>query len=144
MSERVLVVLGGSITGLAVVRNAARSGYAVVLVAESNEIALFSRFGRKLVCGPECDQDALRLLADIGNSTSASLLATSDAWLRFIQRNKVALDESCVQILHPGEESLAVCLDKTKFSDWCAEYDIPSPRSFSARSPCRQVTISIL
>jgi len=133
MSGTDLVILGGSITGLAVLRQAARSGYSAILVSEPNEIGSLSHFGRKLVCGPD-DEVALRALNDICQAAPANLIATSDVWLRFIQRNDVALRETFAQVLHPDETVLGTCLDKSRFSAWCADHGIPSPRHFAASS----------
>jgi len=136
MSSSELVILGGSITGLAVLRQAARSGYSAVLVSEPNEVASFSRFGRKLVCHPDRDhdQETLRALQTVGSSTPACLIATSDSWLRFIRRNETRVREVFAQVLHPDAEILDICVDKTRFSAWCAANGVASPLCYAAVS----------
>jgi predicted ATP-grasp superfamily ATP-dependent carboligase len=136
MSRSEMVILGGSITGLAVLRQAARSGYSPVLVSEPDDVAGFSRFGRKLVGRPDgdCDEATLRALQDIGVATTASLIATSDAWLRFIRRNELILRERFALILHPESDTLDTCVDKIRFSVWCADHRVPSPLCYSAVS----------
>jgi len=130
VSKPALVILGGSVTGLAVLRHAARKGFEPILVSEPQEVAAFSRFGIKLVSHPDDDSQTLRKLRQLSLSAGSGLIATSDAWLDFIRRNDHALREQFGNVLHPGSDALDICLDKLRFSAWCSEQNIPTPAGY--------------
>jgi predicted ATP-grasp superfamily ATP-dependent carboligase len=60
----------------------------------------------------------------------SALLATSDVWLRSIVAHRETLCANGMDILHPSNESLEICLDKRRFAAWCAEAWLPAPRPY--------------
>lgn len=123
-----LVILGTSVTALAVARNAADLGMHPVLVDTANGIAAGTRRAEVRLfpgAGPDVLLGALAVAAA---GREAWLIATSDAWLRFIVQHRDTLQRHFGEILHPANESLAVCLDKARFAQWCAAQGLPLPR----------------
>jgi len=79
----------------------------------------------------------LKQLAQFAEGTPAWLIATSDAWLRFVSRYRETLQQQFSEILHPDNASLAICLDKADFARWCTAQCLPVPRSYD---PARMLT----
>jgi predicted ATP-grasp superfamily ATP-dependent carboligase len=125
-------------------RQAARSEFEAVLVALPSELASHSRYGRKLNAAAEDDRAAWEELNRIEMPERYSVVATSDAWLRFVQRNRNALDQRFAQVLHPDGETLDFLLDKAAFADWCEKNDIPAPRRYSVPEISRAKTVVML
>jgi predicted ATP-grasp superfamily ATP-dependent carboligase len=69
-------------------------------------------------------------VAVAGAGGRAWLIATSDAWLRFIARYRPQLEQRFESILHPRNEILKICLGKGAFADWCVARGLPTPRRF--------------
>ena len=127
---RYLVILGGGLTALAVVRAAHRLGVTPVVVAGPEEIATTSRLARVVGLPGRRQSDVVDLLARIGRLAPSALIATSDAWLRFIAANRPQLDLAFRRILHPANDALEVCLSKEKFGAWCEAHALPVPARY--------------
>ena len=67
------------------------------------------------------------------------LIATSDAWLRFLVAHRTILERHFEAILHPCNRALAICLEKGRFARWCVENGIPTPAGYSVESVERDV-----
>src|SRR4029450_1976589 len=61
------------------------------------------------------------------------LIATSDAWLRFVIAYRDMLERSFDEILHPSNEALAICLEKERFAQWCVAHGRPVPLTWELR-----------
>lgn len=127
------VILGTSITGLAVARNASDLGLDPVLVDDEAGIAAKTRAAKVRIFPGSDDDRIIRALARRAADGPCCLIATSDKWLRFIARNRAALERDFHRILHPSNDVLEVCLDKRKFADFCARTGFRSPRTFNLR-----------
>lgn len=139
-AARQLVVLGSSITALAVVRSAHALGMSPLLFDTRREIAAATRLARlEIHPGIPRSEIAERLIA-IGREAPSALISTSDSWLRFIAAHRRALEQAYVRILHPGNHTLAICLDKEKFAAWCERHGLPAPRRYTASSHLRPRT----
>lgn len=122
-----LVILGGGLTALAVIRNAHRIGLSAFLVTDRPDIAGKSSLGRAIAVGHPSSDEALSVLTALTDAGSGYLVATSDAWLRFVVEHRAILDARYARVLHPDNDVLRICLDKSMFSRWCAQYGIPTP-----------------
>jgi predicted ATP-grasp superfamily ATP-dependent carboligase len=132
-----LVILGTSVTALAVARNAADLGMRPLVIDTANDIAASTRRAEvRLLANAEPDE-VLEHLAQAAKGTHAWLIATSDAWLRFVSRYRQPLERQFDEILHPGNSSLAICLNKAEFARWCIAQSLPVPRSYD---PARVLT----
>ena len=132
-----LIILGSSVTSLAVARNAADLGMRPVVMDTVNDIATSTRRAEVwLLPGAQPDV-LLKQLAQFAEGRPAWLIATSDAWLRFVSRYRETLQQQFSEILHPDNASLAICLDKADFARWCTAQCLPVPRSYD---PARMLT----
>ncbi|HUF80583.1 MAG TPA: hypothetical protein VMN03_05550 [Burkholderiales bacterium] len=127
---RRLVILGSGVTALAVVRSAHRMGVIPVLVDGKRGIATASRLARVAVLPGRRQGDVMELLASIGRIEPAALIATSDAWVRFVAACRPQLDLAYRRVLHPPNRALDVCLSKEKFGAWCAAHALPAPARY--------------
>lgn len=121
-----LVILGSSITALAVARDAHAHGLRPVVVDRRRGIASRSRW---VDCVPVADLDDDATLASLHGCAGpdAALVASADQWLRFVVEHRPALDAAFGRVLHPPNTMLQVCLHKGRFAIWCRGNDLPTP-----------------
>lgn len=125
-----LVVLGSTLTALAVVRNATALGMRPLVFDTAAGIATTTRCARIEAHAGMAPDEVVNRLVTAGARETAWLVATSDAWLRFIVTHRATLERSFARILHPGNDVLAICLGKKRFGDWCREHGLPVPKEF--------------
>ena len=125
-----LVVLGSTITALAVARNAAALGMRPVIVDTSSGIATSTRIAQVEIWEGLAKKELCSRLAGVAERGRAWLIATSDAWLRFVIAYRDMLQRTFDEILHPDNEALAICLEKERFAQWCVAHGRPVPRTW--------------
>src|SRR5262249_46187067 len=130
MKPDTLVILGSTITALAVARHAWRLGLAAVIFDRSPGIACSSRIARHHVHDDADEALSLQRLFSLADSR-LYLIATEDYWLRFIVKHRPALSAAFDRVLHPTNVVLELCLDKKKFAEWCQSQQLPSPALWS-------------
>ena len=126
-----IVVLGSTLTALALVRSVHRLGLKVHVLDTVSGIAMKSRYPEKTVFQQGTDSSILNVLKKAGGPNSA-LIADSDRWLRFLLRYAVQINDIFGKVLHPGVDILALCLDKVEFLSWCRAKGLPAPRLYDA------------
>lgn len=124
---RRLVVLGSSITALAIAREAHGLGLQPVVVDVADGIAHQSSLVQTPRFRAGSETENLRQLCELGG-TDACLISTADLWISFLRRNRDALERAFLAILHPPNESLDICLSKTAFADWCLMNQLRTPK----------------
>jgi len=122
-----VVILGGSITALAVAREAHGLGLDPVVVDPAPGVAHRSSLAKIVRFADGSDQDVLDRVCKIGGR-DASLIATADRWVRFVKRNREKLEAVFNTVLHPGNDALDLCLSKAAFADWCVANRLDTPR----------------
>jgi predicted ATP-grasp superfamily ATP-dependent carboligase len=127
--ERIVILDSGS-TALAVARCARRLGLEPVVFDSSAGIATASRLLRAEICAEARQEAMLTRLRELARKRRSLLIAASDTWLRFLINHRPVLDECFDHVLHPDNAALETCLDKARFSAWCAQHDLPAPRRF--------------
>jgi predicted ATP-grasp superfamily ATP-dependent carboligase len=90
--------------------------------------AAVCRYVRALRTDDRDDSAILELLDSVAGPRSA-LISTSDNWLRFIVRHRARLDAAFAMVLHPHNDMLEICLNKSAFAQWCKSVDLPTPRT---------------
>jgi len=125
-----LVILGASITALAVARDAHAHGLSPVVVDRDAGPATLCRYA-KVVTTPDGDDLAFLEQLDSLAGPGSALISTSDYWLRFIVRHRARLDAAFAWILHPRNEALDICLDKSAFARWCKAAALPTPLTWN-------------
>lgn len=129
--SRTLFVLGGSLTGLAIIRNAHAMKLQAVLFCTPGEIAAASRLAA-VVTVDSCDRITLRKILDRNKcERECSLIATSDQWIHFIMEYRGDLEGEKFSILQAQNRSLNICLDKSLFNEWAMENRLQVPPFFS-------------
>lgn len=123
-----LVILGSSITALAVARDAHSHGFEPMVVDTHDGIAFRSRWTTPLRI--EADQpEGVAAIERMGGLDSW-LVATSDPWVRFVTQHRTRLDASYRAVLHPSNGVLEICLHKQRFACWCADNGLSAPRAW--------------
>ena len=112
-----LVILGNSLTALAVARAAHRQDLRPVLFDHEPGLAFKTRLATKVVCQSRDDDDILARLTSL--APNSHLIAVSDDWIRFIVRHRERLDAAFGRVLHASNETLVTCLDKDRFAVFC-------------------------
>jgi predicted ATP-grasp superfamily ATP-dependent carboligase len=130
-----IVILDSSGTALAVARCAHRLGMEPVVFDTIEGIATASRLVRREVHPDTRQEGLLARLTALARERRSLLVATSDTWLRFLMQHRAHLATCFDRILHPGNDTLATCLDKARFADWCAQHHLPAPRRFELTGP---------
>lgn len=122
-----LIVLGSTLTALAVVREANRFGIATQIVDTRTGPAFASRLpaAKHLV---EDGRGGIERASALVARTGASLIADSDHWLRHLIDHRELLGTA--HVLHPPVSTLDTCLDKRAFARWCIDNGFATPRIF--------------
>jgi predicted ATP-grasp superfamily ATP-dependent carboligase len=126
-----LVVLGSTLTALAVARDAHAHGLEPVVVDTHAGPAFRSRYVRSAPVDGANDAALAAHVVALGGP-AAMLVATGDVWVRFLMRHRAALDAAYVDLWHPNNDALSLCLSKSRFAQWCAEQKLDAPRSWRA------------
>ena len=127
-----VIVLGGGITGLGVLRIIARNHIAGWLVAPPADLAFASRHAQ---APPSAGPGAPAAQSDLAGwlgalpIASAVLIPASDAWVRELARLAPAI-RSRFPAAMSTPEVLEQALDKGRFASLLASLDIPHPRSW--------------
>jgi predicted ATP-grasp superfamily ATP-dependent carboligase len=122
-----LVILGSSITALAIAREAHSLGLRPVIVDSNSGIAHRSSLVERVPFQEGDEVDILDQVRGLGGP-DACLISTADLWLRFLRRNREALEGAFRSVLHPSNEALDICLSKAAFADWCLANRFDAPR----------------
>lgn len=130
-----IVILGSTISALGVARDAHSLGLAATIFDTQSGPAAKTRFARSQIVTSSDETECLAHLKGLGGNRSA-LIATEDRWLRFLVRYRGEIQRAYTQVLHPGDDALRICLDKRRFSAWCQENTLPSPRCWSVEEAC--------
>ncbi len=129
-----LVVLGGSVTALAVTRHAWRKGWRVWIINDQDGPALATRRAARAVLCRQDDRDRVAAVQEAaGDRADRCLIATSDRWLAFVARHREELEAAFGTILHASNEVLETCLDKAAFSRFCGDHGIETPQGWTGK-----------
>lgn len=130
-----LAVLGSSLTGLAVARDAHALGFKAFVVDRRRGVANASRLAESRLL-PDADDETLCLMLEDIARTSAPcwLVASGDVWVRFIMAHRARLEAAFARILHPDNAALAVCLGKAEFAAFCERHDLSVPPRVDAQA----------
>ena len=131
-SRQRLIILGSSLTALAVARDAHALGMEPVVVDFQPGLAFRSRRVRPIVAPQGLSGPELANALSASGSARDYVIATSDAWLEQVVVHRKTLDGAGCVVLHPSDSALETCLDKSKFGTWCVSQGLPSPRSWLA------------
>ena len=133
-----LIVLGGSLTALGIIRSSDFNRLPSILVDTVSDLAFKSTLPCKKILLEENSSEAFLLdeILKLGNKQNY-LIATSDAWLTFLARYREQIDRVYCNIWHPQNSDLMICLNKGCFHIWCLENDIETP--YSVVSSCSEI-----
>jgi predicted ATP-grasp superfamily ATP-dependent carboligase len=146
MRPDALVVLGSSVTALAMVRSAHALGIPSELVDVEEGVAFSTRLARRT---PRPAWPRAAVLNDIAArhaGHAAWLVATTDEWLRALRAARTTVDHAFARVLHPSNEVLDLCLDKLRFADFCSAHQLPAPRRYdvSVRADASALAFPVL
>ena len=132
MSARVerIVVLGNTLTALAIVRHCRHLGLPCVLLHRDAGPACDSRLAHIVDVSDASDTDILERLTGLAREGPSALVADSDGWLRWLAKHREQVDDAFDCVLHPNNDALALCLNKTRFLQWCADQGLAAPRVY--------------
>jgi predicted ATP-grasp superfamily ATP-dependent carboligase len=130
-----LVVLGSSLTALAVLRNADKNGVPVVLLDNRDGIAAYSRLARVRILKDVSEVDIQQIILELGGEGANYLIATSDQWLRFVAQHRTDIDKAYQTVLHADNAVLDICLNKPHLASWCEKHAIQTPRRYPLQQP---------
>jgi predicted ATP-grasp superfamily ATP-dependent carboligase len=122
-----LVILGSSITALAVVRDAHAHGLEPWVVDTESGIAFRSRWAKPALARDAADAELLSRVTALAEPGEAALVATGDRWVRFVMRHRAALDGAFAKVFHPANGALEICLGKVRFAEWCRANGLSAP-----------------
>lgn len=122
-----IVVLGSTLTALAIIRAAKTIGLNCTLVDTKRGIAFDSHHQTPIYCPSATEEALLQHLKNVASKGRTALIAENDAWLRFIVRHRRALQSMFAAILHPNSRSIELCLDKSQFLEWCKDNGFAAP-----------------
>ncbi len=123
-----LVILGSSLSALAIARNAHAEGLDPIIFDKKRDIACHTALARIDLHENETDEELLRALCRLGDNGRNYLIATSDDWLKFIVNSRAVLDQAYLKVLHSGNDVLNICLNKEMFAAWCLNHRFETPK----------------
>lgn len=126
-----IVVAGSTITALALVRAAHALSIDCTLLDTTAGIATRSQLATTQVFRGANDSEIVERLLLLGRERPSVLVADSDAWLRRLIPFRATIDDVYRSVLHPRNEVLELCLNKTAFLTWCSKEGLPAARLFS-------------
>jgi predicted ATP-grasp superfamily ATP-dependent carboligase len=126
-----LFILGGSLTGLALIRNAHSLGLLPILFSDSDEISTHSKFSKLILVDDTAEQAFSQIQQQSRQCNKVFLIASSDIWIRFIIRFRQQIENLGIKILHAKNTTLEICLNKTKFNEWVFREKLPAPPMFA-------------
>lgn len=129
-----LVVLGSTLTALALLRSPRPTGLKLWVLDDRRGPAFSSRLATPSLLPTAAPEHVVDGLQRIGPLAELTVIADSDRWLRFLLAHGDALRRSGVTVLHPETPALGICLDKSRFLDWCLDRRIPAPRRYRVES----------
>jgi predicted ATP-grasp superfamily ATP-dependent carboligase len=132
------VVIGGDYQGLGIVRSLGRRGVDVVVLDDERSISRRSRYATAYVRVGELrdEEDTVRALLEAGERHRLDgwvVFPTREETVAALSRNRERLLER-FRIPTPGWEVVEWAWDKRRTYEIAAELDIPTPRTWSARS----------
>lgn len=130
MGQGRLIILGASITALAVVRAAWRLGLSPVVFDVAPGIACSSSLAEIQIRRNLTSGALIEYLMRLGDNRNNFLVATSDVWLRILKEHRAQFDHHYERVWHPRNEALEVCLGKLEFVNWCQANSLPAPRLY--------------
>jgi predicted ATP-grasp superfamily ATP-dependent carboligase len=125
---RTLILLGSSLTALAVARVAHRRGLRCVMLDSTPGSAAPTRgatFRRLRNADMASVTESTR---DLPQDDTVAVVADSDRWLRFVSAHRAELSAGNRRVLHPSSTAIDICLDKSAFLRWCEQHDLAAPR----------------
>ena len=135
-----LAILGASITGLAVARDAHRHGLRSVVVDSEDGPALHSRCATPVKVAAANEKATIERILSFGGP-QAALISTSDQWTRFVIEHRSELSAAYASIVQPDNATLELCLDKMAFFQWCVASGLPSPAAWTPSSGPRPASL---
>lgn len=129
-----LVVLGSTVTALAIVRSCHQRGLPCTLVDTRKDPATLTRLADVRVLSDHDDEAVLVALVKLASDENCALIADSDRWLRWLIQHRDTLGEVFQLILHPSNAVLETCLNKTRFIRWCKEKTFPAPEIYDVKT----------
>ena len=127
-ATRTLILLGSSLTALAVARVAHRKGLRCVMLDNAPGPAASTRTATFRQLRAADMASLAESTRDLPQDGSVAVVADSDRWLRFVRAHRDELSASNRRVLHPSAAAIEICLDKSAFLRWCAQHDLPAPR----------------
>jgi predicted ATP-grasp superfamily ATP-dependent carboligase len=131
-SIRTLVILGSSLTALAVVRVAHRQGYRVVMFDHIAGPATKTRLAEFRQMRASDDASLRELAKDLIGRNDVAVVADSDRCVRFVRQYRQSLESFGWRVMHPPSEGIDICLDKSAFLKWCTAKGLSAPRLYDA------------
>ncbi|MCB1736540.1 MAG: hypothetical protein KDI42_00290 [Gammaproteobacteria bacterium] len=135
-----LIILGGSLTALALIRDGHRLGLTVTVLCAPEQIACLSRLATQISVDEHDDAALCAAIAALPEAASSALICDSDHMLRFLRRERDWLDAHVGRILHPGDDTLEICLDKAACGWWCRAQGIPTPITYEVDDALTRVS----
>lgn len=141
-----IVILGSTLTALALVRHCRSLGLACDVVDTKAGPAAASAIPKVTLLRKSTGSETLDSVKALARPKRSALVADSDAWLRWVTSFRAELETEFEEILHPSNEVAATCLDKSAFLRWCQRNDLPVPRlySISDSRDLRETTYPVL
>jgi D-aspartate ligase len=123
------VVLGGALTGLAVLRELGRAGVPVLATADGDDLVAASKYFRPLPAGvPAQDEDGIEAYFRSLELERAVLFPCNDSWARAVSGFPSELQQRFPSVSAPAQlvEQFA---DKAAFLDLVQRSSVPHPRT---------------
>ena len=125
-----IVILGSTLTALSLARHCRSLGIDCDVLDTKSGPAALSRIPTVTLLDEQPTAKTLETVAGLSRGEASALIADSDSWLRWLKTCRSDLESAFGMVLHPDNDVLGICLDKSRFLAWCHEHDLPAPRLY--------------
>jgi predicted ATP-grasp superfamily ATP-dependent carboligase len=125
-----IVILGSTLTALSLARHCRSLRITCDVVDTKTGPAAASAIPDVTLLETPLDSDVFESVTALARPNRSALIADSDAWLRWVVRFRADLESVFHLVLHPTNEVVTTCLDKSRFLGWCKENKLPAPQLF--------------
>ena len=138
MKKNAVIVIGGGVNGLGIVRNIGRYGIDVLCIIEKEDFACKSKYIKQsivyseLISNHESVFNLFEKILETNDYEKYVIIPVSDQFVDFFARNKQKLKPNMLVNI-PDSEIIDILINKNRFYSLLQTLNIPHPKTYSLK-----------